>query len=354
MKRSGRYVWFSWVVLFTGIIAGILGALLVKLGNPANMGICVACFLRDTAGALGLHRADVVQYIRPEIIGFVLGSFLAAFFTNEFKSQGGSSVLIRFLLGVFLMVGALMFLGCPVRMVLRLAAGDLNGLLGLAGFAAGILIGVLYLKAGFTLSRSQTLAKINGWLMPLVMAGLLILLLTSPGFIFFSAQGPGSKHAPLFISLAAGLIVGVLAQKSRFCFTAGIRDTILIKNPHLLIGPLAVLIFAFISNLAFKQFHLGFANQPIAHSSHLWNFSGMFLVGICTTLLGGCPFRQLVLSGEGNTDAAITVFGMLLGAAFCHNFLLASSPKGPTVNGQIAVIAGIIFCLIIGYANREA
>lgn len=38
----------------------------------------MACFERDIAGALGLHRAEVVQYIRPEIIGFVLGATLAA------------------------------------------------------------------------------------------------------------------------------------------------------------------------------------------------------------------------------------------------------------------------------------
>ena len=36
------------------------------------MGMCIACFIRDIAGALGLHRAAVAQYIRPEIIGIVL------------------------------------------------------------------------------------------------------------------------------------------------------------------------------------------------------------------------------------------------------------------------------------------
>jgi uncharacterized protein len=46
----------------------VLAPILVKLGNPGNMGICVACFSRDIAGALGLHRAATVQYIRPEII----------------------------------------------------------------------------------------------------------------------------------------------------------------------------------------------------------------------------------------------------------------------------------------------
>lgn len=45
--------------IYGGII-GLVGAILLKLGNPGNMGICIACFWRDIAGALGLHRAEVV------------------------------------------------------------------------------------------------------------------------------------------------------------------------------------------------------------------------------------------------------------------------------------------------------
>ena len=36
------------------------------------------------------------------------------------------------------MIGALVFLGCPWRTLLRLAGGDLNALVGLAGLAVGI------------------------------------------------------------------------------------------------------------------------------------------------------------------------------------------------------------------------
>ena len=59
-----------------GLIIGIIAAVLVLLGNPKNMGFCIACFIRDTAGAVGLHQAAAVQYIRPEIIGLVLGAFV--------------------------------------------------------------------------------------------------------------------------------------------------------------------------------------------------------------------------------------------------------------------------------------
>ena len=65
-----------WQIVIAGLIIGVIAALLVYFGNPSNMGFCIACFLRDTAGGLGLHRAAAVQYIRPEIIGLVLGSFL--------------------------------------------------------------------------------------------------------------------------------------------------------------------------------------------------------------------------------------------------------------------------------------
>ena len=65
-------------IILAGGVIGLLAPTLQKLGNPPNMGICVACFERDIAGALGLHRAAVVQYIRPEIIGLVLGATIAA------------------------------------------------------------------------------------------------------------------------------------------------------------------------------------------------------------------------------------------------------------------------------------
>jgi len=35
------------IVLAGGVI-GLIAAILVFFGNPANMGFCIACFLRDT------------------------------------------------------------------------------------------------------------------------------------------------------------------------------------------------------------------------------------------------------------------------------------------------------------------
>lgn len=338
----------AWLVIVTGAIFGAAMALLIKVGNPANMGVCAICFLRDTAGAIGLHSVKKLSYIRPEIIGFIFGSTVIALFNKEFKVMGGSSPILRFVIGVFVAIGALVFLGCPIRMLGRIAGGDWTALGGLLGMIAGIFIGVQFLKAGFDLGQMQLLLNPSGWVMPLVAFGLFILLIAAPSYLITGSV----KHAPLLVSLVAGLIIGALAQRSRFCTIGGIRDLILIRDVHLLQGIIALLIMAFIFNLIFGQFQPG--KHPIAHTDFIWNFAGMFIAGFGLVLLGGCPFRQMVMSGYGNTDAGITVLGMLFGTATAHNFRFAASANGVPPNGKIAVLLGIIIFLIIGFACRKS
>ena len=366
--RITRFFASRWGIVLVGLATGVIAPLLQRLGNPPNMGICVACFERDIAGALGLHRNELVQYIRPEIIGFVLGSLIAALLFREFKPRTGSAPIVRFVLGAFAMIGALTFLGCPWRALLRLAGGDLNAVLGLAGLAVGIAIGVQFLKSGYDLGRSRRASPIVGWVMPALMVGLLLLLVLRPQFsqggpIFFSAKGPGSLHAALLVSIGAGLLIGFLAQRTRFCTMGAVRDVILMGDTHLISGVGALVVTALVTNLALGQMHVGFQAQPIAHSNYPWNFMGMALSGLAYALAGGCPGRQLFLSGEGDADAGVFVLGMIVGAAFAHNFGLAAAADkvvngvvqvgGPSPYGKAAVLLGLVVCLAIGAIARE-
>lgn len=369
LGRLNRFTASRWGIILAGATIGVLAALLPRLGNPPNMGVCVACFERDIAGALGLHRAAPVQYIRPEIIGFVLGALAAALLFREFRARAGSAPIVRFLLGTFAMIGALAFLGCPWRALLRLTGGDLNALPALAGLVAGIAVGVGFLRAGYSLGRAQRTYTAVGWVMPLLMIGLLLLLLFRPQFtkdgpIFFSQSGPGSLHAPVAISLGVGLVIGFLAQRTRFCTMGAVRDVVLMGDTHLASGVGALVVAAFLTNLALGQVRFGFLGQPVAHSSHLWNFLGMALAGLAFALAGGCPGRQLFLSGEGDGDAAIFVLGMITGAAFAHNWGLAGSPDkvvegavqvgGLSTAGMVAVVLGLVVCSLIGLTMRQA
>lgn len=350
----------SWLMpVVCGIAIGIAALVLSAMGNPGNMGFCIACFYRDIAGTLGLHNAAVVQYFRPEIAGIILGACLSALAFKEFKGKGGSAPALRFLLGAFMMIGALVFLGCPLRMLLRLGGGDWNALVGLLGFAVGIGIGVLFLKKGYTLGRAYDQPLAEGFAFPIVMVVLFVCSIVFTTAFRLSESGPGSMHAPVIISLIAGLVVGVLCQRSRFCMGAGIRNAVMFRDFALLLGFAALFVTVLLGNLILGKFKPGFTGQPVAHNDGLWNFLGMTLVGWCAILLGGCPLRQTILAAEGNSDSALTVVGMIAGAAFSHNFGLAGKAgllaegAGASPAGKTAVIIGLVVALLVSIIHSQ-
>ena len=348
-----------------GAVCGIVAAALAYFGNPANMAFCIACFIRDTAGALGLHSTETVQYARPEIIGLVLGAFLISAVTKEYRSTAGSSPMTRFVLGMILAIGSLVFLGCPLRMIIRMSAGDLNAWVALIGFVLGVGTGVFALKKGFSLGRAHLAGRMSGAVLPALLLGVLILSLATT-LLKESQSGPGSMHAPVLLSLAGGLVFGAFAQKSRMCFAGSIRDVILMRNFDLLtlIGSFFVIMLVY--NIASGSFVPAFDTPGvIAHSEHLWNILGMYAVGFAAVLAGGCPLRQLILAGQGSSDSAVTVLGMLIGAALAHNLGLAASATAVNaetqeivsgsvpLNGKIAVVICIAVCFIIGFGNKR-
>ncbi|AKD38592.1 hypothetical protein I926_06360 [Pasteurella multocida subsp. multocida OH4807] len=347
---------FTWPVV-AGAALGIVAPLLTYNGNPGNMGFCAACFLRDTAGTIGLHQAASLQYIRPELIGLIFGALISALFSKEFRPRGGSSPFIRMILGFFAMLGALTFLGCPWRAYLRLGGGDLTSIAGIVGLFAGVLGGIFFAKRDFSLGKAVEQNKYTTFIAFGVTLILFLFLITRFSFgeglpIFFSEKGPGSQHANLWLSLGAGAFIGILMQRSRFCSIGAFRNFILFRDNNLLNGIIALVLFAMVTNALLGQFHLGFEKQPIAHNQYLWNFLGMALCGLCFALGGGCPGKQLVQVGEGNNDATYFIVGMLFGAAAAHNWTLAASGAGISPYTPYALLAGFVFCFYIGFTRK--
>lgn len=356
-KKSGLIV--------SGIVIGLLMMILAIGGNPANMAFCAACFIRDIAGALHLHSADKVQYFRPEIVGLIAGAFIAALATGEFRSTAGSSPMTRFILGFVMMVGALIFLGCPLRMVIRMSAGDLNAWVGLIGFVLGTGTGAFFLSKGFSLGREYDTSKSAGTMLPIALVVLFFLGIAGVMAFAASVEGPGSKHAPWVMALIVALLVGFLAQKTRLCFASGFRNAWLMKDFTMLIPVAGIFVVMLVYAIATGGFKLSFDGQPIAHAQHLWNILGLYAVGFAAVLAGGCPVRQMIMAGQGSSDAAVTFLGLLVGAAFCHNFGWAGAAAaaatdtapatagGPAVAGQIALIVCILVLFILAAINIQ-
>ena len=342
--------------ILTGALLGVIAPILVYMGNPGNMGFCAACFLRDTSGAFGFHQVAALQYIRPEILGLIIGGFVAAVFSKQFSPSGGSSPFVRFLLGIFAMIGALIFLGCPWRAFLRLGGGDLTAIAGVLGLFFGIWGGTFFHARGYSLGETKPQSKFFGML-PFIISVLLLMAVWT-GFkfgenmaFFSSVKGPGSMHPAVVISVVAGILIGIAVQRSKFCTTRAFRELIMDRKTTMLQGVVALIIAATITNIALSQYKLSFEEQPIAHGDFIWNFLGMALAGLCFVLGGGCPGKQLVSLGEGNGDSAVFITGMMAGAAIAHNFALAASPKGITEFAPYAVVLGLVFCVFVGFAG---
>ena len=339
--------------LIAGAAVGLAGAGLVLLGNPRNSGICASCFAENVAGALRLHGDPRMSYLRPELPGFLLGATLAALAGSGFRSRSGSAPLVRFFLGVFLIVGSAVFLGCPIKVMLRLAGGDLTAFAGLGGLVAGAWVGVRFLKKGFFLGKSTRTGALAGSVLPGAMALLAAAPVLAPAAFAGGLVGAAREHAPPLASLAIGLVVGALAQRSKFCVSGSLRNFFLTRKARQLGGLLLLLVAALGVNIATGLFQPGLYDQPGSHLDWGWAATGMFLVGLGAVLIGGCPFRQLVMAGEGDADAGAAVLGMLVAGGLVQSWGLRSTIAGATPAGKLATLIGLVLVLGTALAYRD-
>lgn len=330
-----------------GTVAGAGSALLTKWGNPIDGGVSIACFCRDIAGAFGLHQTIEFSYLRPELAAIVLAAGATAIVKKNFQPCGGSSTVLRFFIGMLLAFGIFAFIGCPMRTGLRLAGGDPSAFAGLAGLIAGIGMGTLFLANGFSLSKTVRTTSSSGLAFHAVVLIVLLLLLVKPAFITLSSQ----RHAPLIASLAVGAILGVAGQRSKLCFIGGFRNAFLIGDFTLLMGFVFLVLSALVTNLALGQVHFGV--HLIGSDDALWSFLALCVVGLSSVFIGGCPFRQLILASQGNGDSAISIAGIMAGAAIAYNLDLAYTAESLDVSGKIVVAASLFVLFIIGFITMR-
>ncbi len=343
-----------WGIVLTALI-GVACAALVSLGNPGNMGICGACFLRDIAGSLGFMAGKGPACFRPEVVGVILGALALTLFRSRFVARSGSHAVSRFVLGFWMALAALVFLGCPFRMLQRLGGGDLNAWAALPGFVMGVYGALLLERRGYSIGSTSPVPAPVGILGPLGALGLLGLFLL-PGHRLLG-PGPGGlekpPHAPWLWALGISLAAGAILSATGFCAVSSARQVFQQKKA-MLVAALALIGGYAAVSVATGRFHLGFSGQPIAHGELLWNSLALALLGLTGALAGGCPVRQLVMVGEGNGDAFVTVCGILAGGAVAHTLGMVAIPAAAGVAGsvpmagRIAVVIGLLVSGLYG------
>ncbi len=342
-----------WTVA-SGALLGLSGALLAVWGNPVNTGICISCFLENAAGALGLHGNPRMQYIRPELLGFFLGSAAAAVLAREFRARARGPGLHLLGLGFLMAVGSAVFIGCPVKAMLRLAGGDLTAVAGAVGLVAGVRLGIALLGRGeLGLGGPERPAPVLVPAGVVVAVAVLAGLAFVPGALIESRTGGGAQHAPAAVSLVAGLVLGAACQRTRFCITGAVRDAFLLRAAAPAAAVVAVVAAAVLVNAFTGSFSVGYYDQPGAHLQWAWSALGMGLVGLVAVIAGGCPFRQIIRAGEGDLDAATVCVGMVLGAALVQSWGLGGTTAGVPPAGRVAVLLGLAGVLGLALTRKE-
>lgn len=135
------------------------------------------------------------------------------------------------------------------------------------------------------------------------------------------------------VTLALGILIGYLAQRSGYCSVGGFRDYFLFRHTRILSGYLTLiaasfvgyLIFWFLTPAAMEHFFWAVTSTPLSpvpgapgglNTAAYLVFAAVpgFLIGFICIILGGCPIRQTVMASEGNVSAGFFFIGMCVGS----------------------------------------
>lgn len=145
----------------TGLQAGVVMAIAaVAAGSffevrpPDAYGVCMACHGRDLVNWIANEVTGSRLVVAPvalvfpllTVVGVLLGAWVAAKVSGEFRFRKPSQPVRHFLYGVLVMNAGLLAAGCSTRLVLRAAAGDQLGLIGVAAMVIGVVLATLVLR----------------------------------------------------------------------------------------------------------------------------------------------------------------------------------------------------------------
>ena len=175
MRAISNFLTSRWGPIITGIVVGVLAPVLVKpWATPATWASAWPASAATSPARWACTAPPWCSTSARRSSALCWARWSPPLLFREFKPRAGSAPLVRFVLGMFAMIGALVFLGCPWRAYLRLAGGDWNAILGILGLVAGIGLGVaLPAQAASAWAAAGLRRAALGWVMPVFMVGLL-------------------------------------------------------------------------------------------------------------------------------------------------------------------------------------
>ncbi len=139
--------------VITAFLAVVAQAFLYMQPPPAY-GLCIICHGRDliiwlVSALTGAQRevAAISMYWPVlTVVGVFLGSRYAAISHAEHRDVPCKNPLVAFACGMAVMILGLVIMGCPTRLLLRAAYGDIAGVVGVIALLLGVVAATLVMR----------------------------------------------------------------------------------------------------------------------------------------------------------------------------------------------------------------
>lgn len=145
----------------TPLMMGVITAFLAVTAQaflfmqpPPAYGLCIVCHGRDliiwiVSALIGTKRdvaAISAYWPLLTVVGIFLGSRYAAVTSGENRPVTGEHPVVAFLCGMGVMMLGLIIMGCPTRLLLRTAYGDVAGAVGVVSLLVGVVAATLVMR----------------------------------------------------------------------------------------------------------------------------------------------------------------------------------------------------------------
>ena len=329
--------WPAWI---GGVLFGFLSIALFAWEKPWS----VADGVRNWGDWL-LNAADVTDtfIIDPHLystsvlnLGIIGGAFAAALLARQFRIRGAPPwELLKGVVGGCLMgVGASLSFGCNIGgFFSATSALSLAGPAMMLGLMLGAIVGlkllvweVSYLELPQWMSRSGSSGSAGSsrtWRRVQPLAGIAILAIG----VVLALVYDGLDYTTRAGLLAFGLVIGIIMQRTRFCFVRAFREPFMTGHAD---ATRAVALAVVISTLGFTYLKWAdFKDWEVFVRDSFWlgSLLGGFIFGVGMSFAGGCASGALWRAGEGHVKLWVAVACFALSASYFREWLVESGRR---------------------------
>ncbi len=126
---------------------------------------------------------------------------------------------------------------------------------------------------------------------------------------------------PSLATLALGILIGYLGQRSKFCTVSGVRDYMMLKDSFRFKGLVGLVLGGALGYTVFWLMGKGITNFPLgldlgSTGILVASVVGGVGLGFFSVYAEGCPYRQHVMAAEGKVSALLYLAGFYLGIVY--------------------------------------